>query len=341
MLKKGKIGVLLVNLGTPDDPSRGAVYRYLKEFLLDKRVIDTSWLTRNLLVRGVIAPFRSGESGKLYQKLWTDEGSPLKVNGIKLTDGVREKLGDEYIVELAMRYQSPSIESAFNKLIAESVSKIIVFPLFPHYASASTGSVHEEVMRLASKQLVIPDLKLINSYHDDDAMCEIFAENARIHDVKSWDHILFSYHGLPVRQLVKGDNCNHCQKAENCCHTISYKNQYCYSAQCFDTTKVIAKKLGLKESDYTVCFQSRLGRAEWVKPYTSDVLKERADAGDKSLLVLCPAFVSDCLETTIEVMDEYLEEFEEMGGERLQLVESLNANPKWINRVAEMVAEHA
>ncbi len=340
MSKKGKTGVLMVNLGTPDGPNRGSVYRYLKQFLLDPRVIDINWLLRNILVRGIIAPFRSGSSAKLYKMLWTEEGSPLKVNGVALTKQVRGLLSDEFEIELAMRYQSPSMESAIDKLIAKNVSKIIVLPLFPQYASASTGSVHEEAMRLLSKKQAIPDVTLINSYYDYDKMIDVFVENAAPFKIEDYDHVLFSYHGLPQRQLKKADNCNHCLKVENCCNTISEKNQFCYSAQCFGTTKSLVEKLGLKEGQYSICFQSRLGNDPWVQPYTTDVLKERAAAGDKKLLVFCPAFVSDCLETTIEVSVEYLEEFEEMGGEQVDLVPSLNDHPKWAEAVKDLILQY-
>ena len=334
---KSKTGVLLVNLGTPDAPSYGAVYRYLKQFLLDKRVIDIPWIFRQILVRGIIAPFRSNSSAKLYKKLWTEEGSPLMVYGVKLVEGVQELLGDEYVVELAMRYQNPSIESAVDKLLSQPISNVIVLPLFPHYASASTGSANEEVMRIFSKQQAIPELKFINSYYDYEPMIDVFVENSQKFDLSSYDHVLFSYHGLPQRQLIKADNCNHCLKVDKCCETISEKNQFCYSAQCHATTYIMAEKLGLSKNQYSICFQSRLGNDPWVKPYTTDVLKERAAAGDKRLLVFCPAFVSDCLETTVEVLDEYQEEWEEMGGEHIDLVESLNDHPKWIEAVTELV----
>jgi len=333
----GKRGVLLINLGTPDAPSRGAVYRYLKEFLLDKRVIDYPWLARNILVRGIIAPFRSGASAKLYKQLWTENGSPLKYYGEILTEEIKPILGDEFEVELAMRYQSPSIESAVNRLLEKEVSDITVFPLFPQYASATTGSVHEEVMRILAKKQNIPNVRLINSYYDYEPMIDCYVENAKQFDLDSYDHILFSYHGLPERQLRKADCHNHCKKVDNCCHTISLKNQFCYSAQCYGTTFAIAEKMGLSKEDYTVCFQSRLGPEKWAQPYTSDIIEEQAEKGAKRLLVFCPAFVADCLETTIEISDEYQEEFEEKGGDHIDLVPSLNDNPNWIKAVAELV----
>mgnify|MGYP005666330269 CR=1 FL=1 len=336
---ENKKGVLLINLGTPDAPTRGAVYRYLKEFLLDRRVIDISWLGRNLLVRGIIAPFRSGKSAKLYQILWTPDGSPLKVYGERLAVGVQDILGDDYIVELGMRYQKPSIESALNRLLDRQVKEIVVIPLFPQYASATVGSVHDEVMRILRKKETIPNLKLVNSYYDYQPMIDIFADNARDLNPNEYDHILFSYHGLPQRQLKKADNCNHCLQSADCCQNITAVNQFCYSAQCHGTTKAIAAALNLSPDQYTTTFQSRLGSAVWAQPYTSDVIEEKAKAGAKKLLVFSPAFVADCLETIVEIGTEYQEEFEEMGGEKVDLVPSLNDNPKWIKAVAELVRQ--
>lgn len=203
-------GILLVNLGTPDAPTRSAVYRYLKEFLLDPRVIDINPISRNLLVRGIIAPFRSGQSSKAYQQLWTEQGSPLKFYGERLAKQVQQLLGDEYLVQLAMRYQTPSIEAGIAQMMQAKVSKIKIFTLFPQYASASVGSVHEEVMRVLSRQQIIPALEFVSSYPTWPAMVDIYVQNARRYDLSSYDHILFSYHGLPQRQLRKGDAFGHC-----------------------------------------------------------------------------------------------------------------------------------
>ncbi len=340
MQKFGKTGVLIVNLGTPDDPGVWSVGRYLKQFLLDKRVIDYPWLPRNILVRGIIVPIRSFTSSKLYKMLWTKNGSPLKYYGEKLVEGVKQHLGDDYVVELAMRYQKPSIESAIDRLTKAQVTDVVVLPLFPHYASASTGSVHEEVMRVYSKKGAIPNIKLINSYYDYEPLIDVFVENSKQFDLDSYDHILFSYHGLPKRQLVKADEGNHCQKVKDCCKTISINNQFCYSAQCYETTRLIAEKLNLSEDRYTVCFQSRLGGG-WIEPFSDKVIEELAEKGAKRLLFFSPAFVADCLETTIEIGDEYQEEFEEKGGETVDLVPSLNDNPKWIKAVADLVEMNA
>ncbi len=341
MNTKGKIGVLIVNLGTPDSPGRYDVYKYLKQFLLDKRVIDIPWIFRQLLVRGFIAPFRSGSSGKLYQKLWTENGSPLKYYGEQLVEGVKKQLGEEYVVELAMRYQNPSIPSAIEKLNKQNINELIVLPLFPHYASASTGSVHEEVMRTVGQQLAIPNVQIINSFWDNEDLINVFVKNAQQFDLDSYDHILFSYHGLPQSQLRKTDNCDHCLKDKSCCFSISEKNQFCYSAQCHGTAYLIADKLGLDKKDYTICYQSRLGPDPWVQPYTIKVLEELANNGAKRLLVFSPAFVADCLETIIEISDEYQEEFEEWGGEHIDLVPSLNDDPDWVNGVVKMIKKKA
>ena len=333
-----KKGVLLVNLGTPDDPSRGAVYRYLKQFLLDPRVIDINWLSRNLLVRGMIAPFRSANSSKLYKMLWTDRGSPLKYWGQELAKGVQQSLGDDYLIELGMRYQHPSIASALNKLLKANVSELTILPLFPQYASASTGSVYEEVMRLLSSEQGIPPLRIINSFYDNEAMIEVFAANAQKHDLKVYDHFIFSFHGLPQRQLKKTDRSgSHCLASDDCCKSICAKNQFCYSAQCHATARAIQKQLSLAPEVCSVSFQSRLGKDPWVQPYTTDVLMQRRDAGDERILMFSPAFVADCLETTVEIEYEYREEFIDAGGVQLDLVQSLNGEPQWIKAVAKMV----
>lgn len=334
-----KIGVLIVNLGTPDAPSRGAVYRYLKQFLLDPRVIDYSWLPRNLLVRGIIAPFRSGSSAKLYRELWTENGSPIKTYGESLAQGVQKILPENYHVELAMRYQNPSIESALEKLRKKYVDEIVVFPLFPQYASATTGSIHDEVMRVIRGWQLIPELKLINSYPTLPEMIDVFCRNAHQFELSAYDHFIFSFHGLPKRQLRKADvSGKHCQKRENCCLINCSENKYCYSAQCHQTSLAIAQKLNIPSEKFTICFQSRLGPDEWAQPYTSEVIRERLEKGEKNLLVFSPAFVADCLETIIEIGVEYKEEFDEMGGDKLDLVPSLNEDPDWIKAVAQLIS---
>src|SRR6476659_3887677 len=298
----GKKGILLVNLGTPDSPSTADVRKYLDEFLMDERVIDINAVGRTLLVKGIIVPFRGPKSAKIYKEIWTKEGSPLLLNGIKVKEEIVKKLGDDYHVELAMRYQSPSISDALERLKQAKVDSIKVVPLFPQYASASTGSVHQLVMEIVSKWQAIPSLSFVNNYYDHPGMIKVFADNARKHLDKKWDHILFSFHGIPQRQMRKADVSGvHCLKVNDCCKTLTENNKFCYSAQCHQTAKLIAQDLQLKPEDYTLCFQSRLGNDPWMQPYTSVVLKELAEKGVKRILVLCPAFVSDCLETLYEI----------------------------------------
>lgn len=332
-------GILIVNLGTPDAPTRSAVYRYLKQFLLDPRVIDINPIARNLLVRGIIAPFRSGKSAQAYRELWTENGSPLKFYGENLVAQVRQLLGPKYAVELAMRYQNPSIESAIQRLMQAKVSKIKVFTLFPQYASATTGSVHEEVMRVLSRQQIIPAAEFVSAYPTWQPMIDLFVKNAAKFDLSTYDHVLFSYHGLPQRQLRKADAFSHCLQKADCCQTLTPVNQFCYSAQCHATTQAIAGQLKLKPEQYTVCFQSRLGRDPWTQPYTVQVIEKLAKSGAKRLLVFCPAFTADCLETTIEIGEEYREDFLKWGGEQLDLVESLNAQPAWATAVADYLRD--
>jgi ferrochelatase len=335
----GKKAVLLVNLGTPNSPSTADVRTYLNEFLMDPRVIDINPIARTLLVRGIITPFRAPKSAKLYQAIWDEKtGSPLMHYSLLQQEALQQRLGDEYIVELAMRYQNPSIESALNRLKAALVDDIQVIALFPQYASASTGSVYDKVMELLLKWPTKPTVSFVNSFHDNEGMIATFAANGSMYDPETYDHVLFSFHGLPQRQLIKADHTHqHCLKVNDCCQTITESNKFCYSAQSHNTAKLIAEKLNIPKDKYTICFQSRLGNDPWVQPYTSEIVAKLAKEGKKSLLVFCPAFVADCLETVYEVTTEYGDEFKALGGEKVQLVESLNDSSIWIDALEEMV----
>jgi ferrochelatase len=336
-----KKGVLLVNLGTPDSPATKDVRRYLDEFLMDPRVIDVNPVLRTFLVKGIIVPFRSPKSAGLYKKIWSDTtGSPLLHYSKLQHQALQQRLGDRYQVELAMRYQNPSIESALARLKENLVESIQVIALFPQYASASTGSVYDKVMELVKQWQTIPTISFVNSFHDNELMIETFANNARKYKPDTYDHILFSFHGLPQRQLIKCDHTgNYCLKKEGCCDTINDTNKLCYSAQSHHTAQLIAGKLNIPRGKYTICFQSRLGNDPWVQPYTSAVVAKLANEGKKRLLVFCPAFVADCLETVYEVTEEYGAEFKALGGEDMQLVESLNDAPTWIDALEKMVLE--
>ncbi|MEQ8418191.1 MAG: ferrochelatase [Imperialibacter sp.] len=339
--KKGKKGVLLVNLGTPDQPDTPNVRKYLREFLMDGRVIDIPFVQRWMLINFIIAPFRAPKSAAEYQKLWDERGSPLKYYGEDVRDLLQKELTNDYVVALAMRYQNPSIASGLEELKKAHVSEIIVVPLFPQYASASTGSVADKVMELVRKWQIIPNIRFINQFADDPLFIEVIAQRAKKwmeqHD---YDHYLFSYHGLPERQILKGSVGSQCQLGK-CCNSFHDKNRYCYRAQCFLTSRLIAESLGIPEDKYTVAFQSRLGKTPWIQPYTDEKLVEFAEKGYKKVLAFSPAFVSDCLETTVEVGETYHEQFLEAGGERWDLVESLNDHPLWIQCLKNLVMEKA
>ncbi|MFT6828288.1 MAG: ferrochelatase [Roseivirga sp.] len=336
-MRKEKIGVLLINLGTPDSPATKDVRKYLRQFLMDGRVIDIPAIPRYLLVNGIIAPFRAPKSAKEYRKLWVERGSPLKFYGHDVCDALQQSIGDDYKVVLGMRYQSPSIESALNELKEANVSRMIVISLFPQYASASTGSAVQEVNDVVNKWQIIPSINYINQFMDHPKFIEAFAANGlKLMAKTDYDHVVFSYHGLPERHIRKGSVGKQCQLG-SCCDHFHEKNRYCYRAQCFYTSRLLAEKLGLSKEQYTVTFQSRLGKDPWVKPYTDEVLAELPKQGKKKVLAYSPAFVADCLETTVEVGGQFKEEFEEAGGEVWDLVPSLNDSEIWIECLKDLV----
>ena len=332
-----KKGILLVNLGTPDSTKVPDVRKYLREFLMDGRVIDIPFIPRWLLVNLIITTFRAPKSAAEYRKLFDDRGSPLKYYSEDITKLLQTALGNEYQVELAMRYQSPSITSGLDKLKKDNVSSIHVIPLFPQYASATTGSVIDKVMEIVKTWQIIPEVHFTSNFLEEELFLETIVDRAKpMIEAESYDHFVFSYHGLPERQIKKGSVGNQCQLG-NCCDHYHERNRFCYRAQCFQTTRLLAERLGLSYDQYTVCFQSRLGKAEWIKPYTEDVLNELAEKGLKKVLAFSPAFVSDCLETTIEVGETYQEDFIHAGGEKWDLVPSLNAEEKWVECLKKIV----
>ncbi len=330
-----KTGVLLINLGTPLSPSVSNVRKYLFQFLNDPRVIDIPWLARKLLVNLIIVPFRAPKSAKIYKQLWTEKGSPLLTYGIELQEKVQQELGNEYVVELAMRYQQPSLETVLKKMRKQNYKKIVVIPLYPQYASSSTGSTLELVLNKIATWYVIPELKVVSQFYDNEGYINSFVERGKQYNPAEYDHVIFSFHGLPVRQVDKVyDNAKPCSD-HNCENEISDENYYCYKASSFATARAISGKLNIPESKYTVSFQSRLDN-KWLKPFSDKVIEQKAKEGIKKLLVFSPAFVADCLETTIEIGHEYSEIFTSNGGEKLQLVESLNAHPLWVTTIARM-----
>jgi protoporphyrin/coproporphyrin ferrochelatase len=330
-----KTGVLLINLGTPDSPSVGDVRSYLSQFLNDPRVIDIPWLWRKLLVNLIIVPFRAPKSAKVYKKLWTANGSPLLYYSQIAADLLQLELGSSYEVHLAMRYKNPSIEDVLEKMRLKNYSKIIVITFFPQYASASTGSAMEEVMRVINQWWVVPELNFVSQYYDQPDYLDAFVERGKKYNLASYDHILFSYHGLPERQVDKVHLRGTC--ADNKCEKeINDQNKFCYKATAYATTRLLAAKLGIPSDRYTVCFQSRLDK-KWLTPFSDEVVEQCAKKGMKKILVFSPAFTADCLETIIEIGEEYQEIFQHHGGEKVQLVESLNAHPQWIQCLKSLV----
>jgi ferrochelatase len=331
----GKKAVLLINLGTPDSPKVGDVRPYLSQFLNDPRVIDIPWLLRKMLVNLIIVPFRAPKSAKIYQKLWTANGSPLLYYSTKAKELLQAELGNDYDVFLAMRYKNPSIPGVLEEMREKNYASIVVLPMFPQYASASTGSALEEVMRVVRKWWVIPEIRFISQYYDHTDYIEAFAARGRKYNMQDYDHVIFSYHGLPQRQLDKVYVSGICD-GHNCEHEVTEDNKFCYKATSYATSRLLADKLNIPREKYTVSFQSRLDD-KWVKPYSDVVIRECAEKGMKKLLVFSPAFTADCLETIIEIGEEYQELFHKHGGEKVQLVESLNDHPAWIRCMKNLV----
>ena len=326
--------ILLINLGTPDAPTPSKVGKYLSEFLNDKRVIDIHPVARFILVNLIIVPTRRFRSSKLYQKIWTKAGSPLLLNSIALKEKLQKKVGERFLVELAMRYQSPSIKEALERLRKQQTSKIHILPLYPQYASSSTGSTIEEVLRQIKNWEVIPDLHVVSKFYDHPKFLEALLVEAKKHNIADYDHVLFSYHGLPERQIKKASahyGANSCQLGD-CCNVITKNNQYCYRANCFETTRRIVAALNIPKEKHSSTFQSRLSEG-WLKPFSDKVIEELGKGGAKKLLVFSPAFVADCLETIYEIGTEYEEIFKKHGGETITLVNSLNDSDVWVEAV--------
>jgi ferrochelatase len=336
-----KTGVLLIQLGTPDSPKTNDVRRYLSEFLNDPRVIDIPLIPRLLLVNGIIVPFRAPKSAKVYKELWEHGNgkSPL----LTYTESVQGLLQDNFkgenvTIEMAMRYQNPSMDSVLERMHRANYDQIIILPLFPQYASASTGSALEKAMKIISKWWVIPEVKVISQYWDNEGYINSILDRASAFNLKDYDHILFSYHGLPERQVDKVYEGTDLCSDQPCESEVNEKNKFCYKATCYATTRLIAQKLNLTEDQYTVCFQSRLDK-KWLTPFSDKVVEEWGKKGAKKLLVFSPAFVADCLETIIEIGSEYQEIFEEHGGEKVQLVPSCNDHPEFVNGLTSLIRE--
>ena len=333
--------ILLVNLGSPDSPSVPDVRRYLNEFLMDGRVIDVAWPIRRFVV-GMILVKRPHESGEAYEKIWTKDGSPLVVSSRNVQKLLQARLSVP--VELAMRYQNPSIESAVNKLAAKDVTEVLLIPLFPHYAMSSYETAVVRVEEVAKK--LAPQMKVTVQppYYDQPDYIAALVASAKDY-LKDYDHLLFSYHGIPERHLHKSDPTGgHCLKVENCCEVENHGDRSqgphatCYRAQCFATTRAFVKLAGVPPEKYSVSFQSRLGKEPWLKPYTDYELARLPNEGKKRVLVICPAFVSDCLETIEEIGMRGCEQFMAGNGKEFTRIPCMNEHPAWIDALEKMAA---
>jgi len=333
-----KRGIVLMNLGSPDSTEVKDVKKYLNEFLMDERVIDSPYLLRLLLVRGMIVPFRAAKSAHAYQTVWTKEGSPLIVISKHLQEALQEQVDEP--VEIAMRYGNPSPKAAFDSLLKQmpDIEEVVAVPLYPHYAMSSYETAVEYAKEIHAKHKYPFKLTIIPPYYNNEDYINALAESMKPYLQQDFDQILFSYHGVPERHILKGDiTGQHCLKVADCCNVDSPAHKQCYRHQCTRTTQLVAEKLGLPKDKFSLSFQSRLGRDPWLQPYTAVRLSELPKEGIKKVLVVCPAFVSDCLETLEEIAIGGKEIFMEAGGESFTMIPCLNVNPLWVKALAKWV----
>jgi protoporphyrin/coproporphyrin ferrochelatase len=329
-----KKGLLLLNLGTPDSPEPEAVGRYLREFLMDGRVVDIPWPIRWFLVNCIIVPRRKFASSELYKTIWGERGSPLLFHLEDFAAQVKRRLGDNRHVEIAMRYGNPSVAKALESFRQAGVDEVLVAPLYPQYAESTTLSSVEECNRVAKLVGLNARLEFLQPFFVHPSFIDPSAQKVKeVVDQNKTEHVVFSFHGLPERHVRRTDRSNgqHCLVKADCCSEIVEANRDCYRAQCVATAKAIAIRSGLAPEEYTVCFQSRLGRAVWIGPSTEDTIVRLAKEGKKKIAVACPSFVSDCLETIEEIGGRGAELFHEYGGELLVRVDCLNSDAAWVD----------
>ena len=336
-MRTNKKAVLMMSLGTPDSPGWLDVASYLSQFLADKRIINIPWLLRYVLVNLIIVPTRTFSSSKSYKELWTERGSPLKYHMEDLTNKVSAELSGTHDIYYAMRYKNPSIISVLKEIQSKSYDEVFLFPVFPQYSSAANGSFLECAMEEISKWNVIPAIKTVDQFYDNEDFLNAFAENINKFDLERYEKVIFSYHGLPKSQL---DNVYPEGKCDdrNCEQGVVGDNHHCYKATCFETTKLLVEKLNIDKSKTITSFQSRLD-SKWVTPFSDKVIEEYAAEGVKNILVVSPSFTGDCLETIIEIGDEYEELFIEKGGQKLDYVPSLNSNDNWVKCIVNIIGE--
>ena len=339
--RSDKIGVVLVNTGTPKSTDTGDVRRYLRQFLSDPRVIDLHPLARFLLLELIILPFRPAKSAHAYKRIWTTRGSPLLTNGIDLVAGVQAAFGDTAVVRLGMQFGQPSIPDALDDLQAQGIDRVAILPLFPQYAAASFGSAAAAALSHAASRWTVPQVHIVAPFFDHPGFVQTLADHAKRHlTALQPDHILLSYHGVPERHCKKTDTTGqHCLQRPDCCDTLVTANRNCYRAQCMETSRQLMQLLQLDPATTSTCFQSRLGRTPWIKPYTDDVIVQLGKQGVRKVAVLEPSFVADCLETLEEIGMRGAEDFVAAGGGSLHLVPALNAEPAWAAAVAGMIRQ--
>lgn len=337
-LARAPVGVLLVNTGTPDSPAVGDVRRYLAEFLGDPRVVDLPPLARWLLLHLVILPFRPRQSAHAYQQIWTPQGSPLRVHGEALAQGLQAELGGHVRVRLAFQYGNPSIPQVVDSLVQQGVDRLVAVPLFPQYAAASFGAAAEAVLKAVGSRWNVPAVTVVPPFwHEAEFLDEVTASLRQAIEREQPDHVLLSFHGVPERHLRKSDPTGqHCLQSPTCCEALGPANRDCYRAQCFATAREVMARLALDPATTTVSFQSRLGRTPWIRPYTDEVLEALAQRGVKKVVVAAPSFVADCLETLEEIGMRGREVQVARGGE-LVLVPALNASDGWVRGLAAIL----
>lgn len=320
--------ILLINIGSPDSFKTKDVRRYLKEFLSDGRVISIPALFRYFLVYGIIAPFRAPKSAKKYEEIWSDDGSPLIYHSNNLKTKLQTKYGENADVYFAMRYGNPSIKNVLKEIQQKNYSQITICPVYPQNASSTTGSSVEEVMKHIHKWENIPQLKFVNEFWNHELYKDALSQKVESYIPEEYDHVVISFHGLPLSQVYKAHEGKTCNEV-GCSHELVQENKFCYQATCYQTAKNLAQSLNLNEDQYTIGFQSRLSK-NWLSPFTDDILEDLANKGKKKVMVVCPSFVSDCLETIHEISIEYQEDFIKNGGKKLFLVPALNSDENWI-----------
>ncbi|AXO80867.1 ferrochelatase [Olleya aquimaris] len=332
-----KKGVLLVNLGSPESPEPKDVKKYLGEFLMDERVIDVPLWARTLLVKGIILNTRPKQSAKAYKKIWWDNGSPLIVLSEQLQEQVQQHT--DLPIALAMRYGSMTIKKGLQELVDKGVEEVFLIPLYPQFAMATT----ETILVLAEevRQANFPDLKIdsLPAFYNKPEYIKVLAESIKGHlEGKNYEHLLFSYHGVPERHIRKSDITNgHCKIDGSCCATASKAHEFCYRHQCKEVTRLVGEYLGLEENSFSTSFQSRLGFDPWLQPYTDRTIERLGKKGVKNMAIVTPAFVSDCLETLEEIAMEGEEIFHEVGGKDFTTVPCLNTDKNWVKLLADWI----